>query len=218
MAQAAPRCAGAPTRAARRKDCCSRPVSRILFRHPPIPFGSKNDEDDHSSSPGIADGIQQPTRKPQAGRPGTLPYLVLLRVGFCVPRLLPAARCALTAPFHPCHAGARGARDSRRYVFCSTFRRVAPPGNYPAHCPVEFGLSSPAGASSCPRTRRLPMAAVIRSTATLYYRTRPSVARTASRRFPARSDTARAFCTDCCAACRSPRPSSRCSSRSPGAC
>jgi len=28
-------------------------------------------------------------------------YLVLLRVGFTVPRLLPAARCALTAPFHP---------------------------------------------------------------------------------------------------------------------
>jgi len=28
--------------------------------------------------------------------------LVLLRAGFAVPRLLPAARCALTAPFHPC--------------------------------------------------------------------------------------------------------------------
>jgi len=29
-----------------------------------------------------------------------------------------------------------------RYVFCATFRRVAPPGCYPAHCPAEFGLSS----------------------------------------------------------------------------
>ena len=29
------------------------------------------------------------------------PYLVLLRVGFSLPRLLPDARCALTAPFHP---------------------------------------------------------------------------------------------------------------------
>jgi len=28
--------------------------------------------------------------------------LVLLLVGFTLPRLLPAARCALTAPFHPC--------------------------------------------------------------------------------------------------------------------
>ena len=33
---------------------------------------------------------------------GGLPaYLVLLRVGFTVPRLLPAARWALTPPFHP---------------------------------------------------------------------------------------------------------------------
>src|SRR5688572_12113525 len=29
------------------------------------------------------------------------PYLVLLQVGFTMPPLLPAARCALTAPFHP---------------------------------------------------------------------------------------------------------------------
>ena len=28
--------------------------------------------------------------------------LALLRMGFGQPRLLPAARCALTAPFHPC--------------------------------------------------------------------------------------------------------------------
>jgi len=32
---------------------------------------------------------------------------------------------------------------SRRAVcFCATFRRVAPPGCYPAPCPVELGLSS----------------------------------------------------------------------------
>jgi hypothetical protein len=29
------------------------------------------------------------------------PYLVLLPVGFALPLLLPVARCALTAPFHP---------------------------------------------------------------------------------------------------------------------
>jgi len=28
-------------------------------------------------------------------------YLVLLRVGFTLPFLLPVTRCALTAPFHP---------------------------------------------------------------------------------------------------------------------
>jgi hypothetical protein len=32
---------------------------------------------------------------------GVLPYLVLLRVGFALPPPLLAARCALTAPFHP---------------------------------------------------------------------------------------------------------------------
>ena len=30
------------------------------------------------------------------------PYLALLRAGFCLPPTLPPARCALTAPFHPC--------------------------------------------------------------------------------------------------------------------
>ena len=39
---------------------------------------------------------------PPAG--GSLPYLVLLRVGFALPPVLPPARCALTAPFHPCRA------------------------------------------------------------------------------------------------------------------
>ena len=38
----------------------------------------------------------------RAGRT-TLPYLVLLRVGFTLPPVLPPARCALTAPFHPYH-------------------------------------------------------------------------------------------------------------------
>src|SRR5215469_9791692 len=45
-----------------------------------------------------------------------LPYLVLLRVGFAMPPPLLAARCALTAPFHPYHTLAR------RYVLCGTFR------------------------------------------------------------------------------------------------
>lgn len=30
------------------------------------------------------------------------PYLALLRVGFAMRTLLPAPRCAFTAPFHPC--------------------------------------------------------------------------------------------------------------------
>ena len=59
--------------------------------------------------------------------------------------MLPPARCALTAPFHPYSpSGASdGALRRQRYVFCATFLRVAPTGRYPAHCPAEFGLSSP---------------------------------------------------------------------------
>ena len=46
---------------------------------------------------------------PRAAYPGLgrdrrslVPYLALLRMGFAKRPLLPAARCALTAPFHPC--------------------------------------------------------------------------------------------------------------------
>src|SRR5436309_10159859 len=101
----------------------------------------------------------------------TSPYLVLLRAGFCVPPVLPRARCALTAPFHPyppspfgpgraltgygaarpskaCRTEARGARGGGRYVFCATVLQVALTGRYPAHCPAEFGLSSTACAAA----------------------------------------------------------------------
>ncbi len=50
--------------------------------------------------------------------------------------LLPVARCALTAPFHPYQL------LSRRFVFCGTFRGLAPPRRYLAPCPKEPGLSS----------------------------------------------------------------------------
>jgi hypothetical protein len=40
-------------------------------------------------------------------------YLALLLVGFSVPQLLPATRCALTAPFHPCHPLHSLSRDGR---------------------------------------------------------------------------------------------------------
>ena len=59
--------------------------------------------DDHSSSPAVTRGVQQPTRGPRPGRPQTPPYSVLLRVGFSLPAVSPRRRCALTAPFHPCH-------------------------------------------------------------------------------------------------------------------
>src|SRR5690606_15150046 len=38
-------------------------------------------------------------------------------------------------------------RVLRRYTFCCTFRRLTPPRNYLALCPVEPGLSSPQAVS-----------------------------------------------------------------------
>ena len=110
----------------------SRPISRVLSRTA-IHLGHASP---HASSdlPGSRAGRT-------SGSSPSLPYLVLLRVGFTLPLLLPAARCALTAPFHPYPAATR--RRAGRYIFCGTFRRLAPPRRYLAPCPVEPGLSSP---------------------------------------------------------------------------
>src|SRR5690606_9194040 len=87
----------------------SRPVSRVLSGELPL-------RDGHSSRTRVATRLVQPTRvagletslapRGHSRSPGH-PYLVLLPVGFALPLLLPVARCALTAPFHPCPA-ARG--------------------------------------------------------------------------------------------------------------
>jgi len=134
-----------------------------------------------------------------------LPYLVLLRAGFGLPLLLPGARWALTPPFHPYPS------CPRRYIFCATVRRVAPPGCYPAHCPVEFGLSSPTGTS--PLAERLPMAAIARLTAANQQVVRPSGFAPSGSNHPSlvKSGTAPASYTDYFAAYRSPRLFSICS-------
>ncbi len=65
--------------------------------------------------------------------PGFPPYLVLLRVGFTLPLALLPARCALTAPFHPCYCTnqpPKGCPTQWRYVFCGTSRpRVLKPAS-----------------------------------------------------------------------------------------
>ncbi len=55
-------------------------------------------------------------------KPAYRPYLVLLPVGFTMPPPLPEARCALTAPFHPC----------RQAVALRSIARVDAP--WPAVC------------------------------------------------------------------------------------
>ena len=87
---------GAEFRASKR---ARRPVSRVLSRC----LG-----DGHSSGTSVAGRLARPTRAATrktrlADRsPPCRPYLVLLPVGFALPSPLPATRCALTAPFHPC--------------------------------------------------------------------------------------------------------------------
>src|SRR5688572_16302538 len=61
-----------------------------------------------------------------AGCPAPFSYLVLLPVGFAVPEPLPAPRCALTAPFHPCRS------KLRRSVLCGTVPEITLAGRYPA--------------------------------------------------------------------------------------
>ena len=78
--------------------------------------------DGHSSRPAVADRLKQPTRtvarKPACCRQQPS-LLVLLPVGFTLPPLLPGARCALTAPFHPYLP------QDRRFAFCGTVPEVA---------------------------------------------------------------------------------------------
>ena len=141
------------------KRAPSGPVSRILFPdqmlrrtlRPPrplsgtaiIPLGPRSPSGS-SSRPGNS---SREVRRD--GRPLS-PYLALLRMGFTVPPPLPAERCALTAPFHPCRPF-----GGRRFVFCGTFLRVAATGCYPAcrPCGVRTFLPGPLVERSPERSR-----------------------------------------------------------------
>jgi hypothetical protein len=82
----------------------------------------------------------------RAGRESCLshpcrPYSVLLPVGFAVPLPLPAARCALTAPFHPCLCGSPRAGG----LFSVALSLGSPPAAVSRHRrSLEPGLSSTA--------------------------------------------------------------------------
>jgi len=70
-------------------------------------------------------------------------YLALLQTGFAVPARLPGTAVGSYPTISPLPADCTCANKIyRRFVFCGTFRRVSPPGSYPASCPVESGLSS----------------------------------------------------------------------------
>ena len=81
--------------------------------------------------------------------PARRPYSVLLRVGFAVRLLLPATRCALTAPFHPYLVNEA---VCSLWHFPWTSQQATRPAGVTRHpCFVEPGLSS-----RFKRTPRLP--------------------------------------------------------------
>ena len=89
----------------------------------------------------------QPGRRPGSGlstglpRRPCRPYSVLLPVGFAVPLPLPTARCALTAPFHPCLDGLPRAGG----LFSVALSLGSPPAAVSRHRQsLEPGLSSTA--------------------------------------------------------------------------
>ena len=105
----------------------------------------------------------RPERR-REGSPGTIgslrdacrSYLVLLPVGFSLPPPLPAARCALTAPFHPCRPTGMP-ETGRRCTFCGTFPGVAPAGRYPApHLRGARTFLSPRNGGERPSRRLAP--------------------------------------------------------------
>jgi hypothetical protein len=76
-------------------------------------------------------------------------YLVLLQVGFTLPRRVTSRAVRSYRTFSPLPAAdtlqqpeLRQRTLLRRYAFCCTFRRLAPPRSYLAPYPSEPGLSS----------------------------------------------------------------------------
>jgi len=89
-------------------------------------------ESNHSSGAAVTDNLKRPTRKHPRAR-YTLPYLVLLRVGFTVPRRVTTRAVRSYRTFSPLPRLVL--RQGRRYIFCGTFRRLTPPRRYLALCP-----------------------------------------------------------------------------------
>ena len=92
--------------------------------------------DSHSSGIDITINLKQPTRT-QCEPHRRVPIWPCSKRGLPCHELLPVARCALTAPFHPYRRYAL-----RRSTLCCTFRGLSPPRRYLALCSLEPGLSS----------------------------------------------------------------------------
>ncbi len=119
---------------------------------------------DHSSSPSIATGIQQPTRGFYRAGLALPSYLALHHAGFSVPPVSPPGRWALTPPFHPCQTSrafrrrltgfpVRCHRASlrRRSILCGNFRdAVVTPGFGPTSSTSSPGVTRRVALSRVP--------------------------------------------------------------------
>jgi hypothetical protein len=122
-------------------NCASRPVSRVLYG-----LRRYRKRDGHSSGTAVTGRLKQPTRATIRRRtqgafsfekPLCRPYSVLLPVGLAVPLMLPSARCALTAPFHPYRRRTAGG------LFSVALSLGSPPPDVIRHrVSMEPGLSS----------------------------------------------------------------------------
>jgi len=95
----------------------------------PLPNASRN-------LPGLRRGNTPDTRSV------CRPYSVLLPVGFTLPRLLPNARCALTAPFHPYPADPAETGKRGGILSVALSLGLPPPGVTRHRISMEPGLSS----------------------------------------------------------------------------
>ncbi len=116
-------------------------------RHANVPSSSSVEPADkpgsvvssHSSRPCVAARLEQPTRERRGPRHDS-PIRSCSRWGLpchaaLAPRAVRSYRTFSPLPRTSCDA-------VRRFAFCCTFRRLAPPRRYLAPCPVEPGLSS----------------------------------------------------------------------------
>ena len=122
-----------------KKKSARRPVSRVLSRAAaahdmalPPSLTRVRPLYGHSSGTFVAERLTRPTRGSARKTPARLAthvpsYLVLLPVGFAVPLPLPVARCALTAPFHPCRS-----RETGGLLSVALSLGLTPAGRYPA--------------------------------------------------------------------------------------
>ena len=127
-----------------RPSLIRRPVSRVLYGArgclrsvTAIPLGRTVADAPHATNPDGGAGM------PCALRRSRRPYSVLLPVGFTMPLLLPGARCALTAPFHPCPRAPCGACTGGLLSVALSLGSP-PPAVIRHRVSMEPGLSSPA--------------------------------------------------------------------------